>query len=61
MESVATIFDDLGDKYIILTEAIKDAARSYAQFRMKELMMRNTRSNNWLKMHGHPMRRKTRR
>ena len=37
---------------IKLREAFKKSERYFRKY------MRNTRSNNWLKMHGYPMRRK---
>ena len=37
---------------INLREAFKKSERYFRKY------MRNTRSNNWLKMHGYPMRRK---
>ena len=37
---------------INIREAFKKSERSFRKY------MRNTRSNNWLKMHGYPMRRK---
>lgn len=37
---------------INIREAFKKSERCFRKY------MRNTRSNNWLKMHGYPMRRK---
>ena len=37
---------------INLREALKKSERCFRKY------MRNARSNNWLKMHGYPMRRK---